>query len=203
MRSALRFGAVLAALALSGPLAAAQEKPAPAKPQPAVGPAARAAAAKKKKKELGPLVGSPGLEMLPDGGSRIFLPISAPLTITEHVSPGQLSYVLENGRIDVYNSENALETYYFNTPVVRARLQRLKKKDLQLVIFLRADVKATYRVVENKNGTVRLEVDFPPGTYANDGAGRPPPPPAPPPKEPAKPKAPPAKPAPKAGPPAP
>jgi hypothetical protein len=178
MRSGLLCTTILAFSLLGPAVASAQQAgTAPAAKAASPAPAARAARGKKTAKAQGPVARYLGLEMLPSGGSRIFVELSGQPTVTEHDTPGQVSFLMENTHVDVHNNENSLETYYHNTPVLRARLHHTKK-DVELAITLRADSKPTFKLVEGRNGTYRLEVDFPPGTFApsNDASAEPPPP---------------------------
>lgn len=161
----------LAALLVAPSLLAEDAKP------PADRGAARARG-KRKTKDAGPEASFPGFQMLPAGGSRVFVDVSRKVEVTEHVSPGLVTYALKGVHLDSGNDQNPLETYYYNTPVVRARLKRVKvKKDneVDLVIQTRGDAQPTFRVVEQKGGSMRLEVDFPAGTFATDKDPPPPP----------------------------
>ncbi len=157
MRSLALLFAVLG-LSLAAPAASAEE----AKPRPKI------AAAKKiaKAKETGPTARFPGFESLDGGGSRIFVELSKPVSVSEQASDLILTYSLGDVRIETGNDKNALETYFLETPVLRARLRR-HKKDTVLEIVLRAQATAKHRVVETSGGA-RLEVDFPPGKYSID-----------------------------------
>ena len=163
---------VVIASLLASPLALAQEKAAGAD---AKAPAAPAWKAKKKKatKDPGPIAHFPGFEMLPDGGSRVFVDVTKKIEVTEQIAAGTVTYVLKDTNVESYNDLHALETYYHPTPVIRVRLRRVKK-ETSLHIALRGDVKPTYRIVEQRDGGVRLEVDFPPGAAGKDGDPIPP-----------------------------
>ena len=120
---------------------------------------------KKKEKDPGTIARFPGFETKDDGGSRIFVDVSRSIQVQEHSSGLFLTFNMGDVHIEAGNDKNALETYFHNTPVLRARLKR-HKKDTVLEIQLRADAKATSRVVETKQGTFRLEVDFAAGSFA-------------------------------------
>jgi hypothetical protein len=180
MRIAWLGTALVAASLTAGTLARAEDpKPGAPAAKAATAPQPRRAArakGKKDKESLG-VAQFPGFQMLPDGSSRVFVDISRKVDVTEHVAAGFVTYELKDSRIEATNDLNPIETYYFNTPVIRARLRRDKKdKDLSLVISLRGEAKPTYRVNEMRDGSVRLEVDFPPGNYVTAGRDIEPPP---------------------------
>lgn len=157
-----RVVAPLAALligTLAAPTAFAEEG---AKPK--MGPARLGAKKIAKAKDPGTIARFPGFEAKDDGGSRIFVDLSRSAVVTDHASGLFLTYSLGDVHIEAGNDRNALETYFHNTPVLRARLRRHKKETV-LEIVLRAESTATHRVVETKTG-FRLEVDFPAGKFA-------------------------------------
>ncbi len=137
-------------------------------------PAADKRAATKKKAEPRAMAEFPGFELLKgaEGGSRIFVGLSKRVEIAEQPAAGTLTYVFRDARVDTYNDTNPLELFYFDTPAIRARM-RVVKKDVVLTIWLRADVKATTRLVDTLHGA-RFEVDFPAGSYAEKPAPPPP-----------------------------
>lgn len=155
-----RLAPLAAALALSfvAPAALAEEG---AKPK--LGAARLGAKKIAKAKDPGTIARFPGFEAKDDGGSRIFVDLNRSAVVTDHASGLFLTYSLGDVHIEAGNDKNALETYFHNTPVLRARLRRHKKETV-LEIVLRAESTATHRVVETKFG-YRLEVDFPPGKF--------------------------------------
>ncbi len=161
----------MAALLAPTVSSAQQAPPAPPKATPS-------RARPRKVKAPVPTVSFPTFEMTPDGGSRLTVQLAGgAVNVTEHPAAGVMTYVLEGTRIDVGNDANALETYYYNTPVQRAKL-RAAKKDAELIVWLRADVKPTQSRVNNPDGTTTLQIDFPAGSYLTSdvtNADRPPP----------------------------
>lgn len=157
----VRASLIALAAALAAPNAFAQD------PKPTGDKTAQKqrAATKKKAKDPGPEASFPGFEMLPDGGSRVFVDITRKVEVVEHVSPGLVTYTLKGVHVPSSNDQNALETYYYNTPVVRAKLRKAKK-ETDLFIQLRGDAQPTFRIVDMRSGAVRLEVDFKPGSFA-------------------------------------
>ncbi|WP_437602669.1 AMIN domain-containing protein [Sorangium sp. So ce590] len=171
------------ALGLAAPLALAQGAPAapkaaasapakPAAPQKAATGAAQAPrkraprARKPKPKEAPvdltgrPVATFPGFRMLPTGGSRVFVQIhGGKVDVAESKAAGRLVYRMK-GAGAIQTNRFPLVTSFFATPVTQVQLVD-QGNDLDMVIDLRAQTDATYRVVETDQGIV-LQVDFPP-----------------------------------------
>lgn len=112
----------------------------------------------------GPIATLPGFEMLPEGGSRLFVELTKPVQVDERKARGKLTYVLHGAHVAVRNNENPLVTVHFNTPVTRARLVPVGN-DLHFVIDLRADATPTWKGSPGKEGSFVLTIDFPKGSY--------------------------------------
>ncbi len=112
----------------------------------------------------GPVATLPGFELLPEGGSRLFVQLTANVQVAEKSVAGGLTYVLKGAHIVKRNNENALVTVHFNTPVTRARLLPAGG-DLHFVVDLRQNVKPTWKLVPAKDGATVLQIDFPGGDY--------------------------------------
>ncbi|MGF1466192.1 MAG: hypothetical protein ACFCGT_08655 [Sandaracinaceae bacterium] len=142
-------------------------QPGGAQPPPAVDRLARRSA-------RGPtqIVTWPGFAMLPDGSSRFFVQMTAPVTPTAEVQGSRLVVRLPRTRVHVRNSTRWLETRFFNTPVLRARLVR-RGRDTALVLHLRAPTPHQVRRATG-GGFHYVYVDFPAGSYVEAPA----PPPA-------------------------
>ncbi len=111
----------------------------------------------------------PGFELLPDGGSRLFVELTKAATVTEKREARVLTYVIQGARVDHRNNENALVTVHFNTPVTRARLLPVGG-NLVFAIDLRADTTATWRLVDSSDGAASvLQIDFPRGAFLPAG----------------------------------
>jgi hypothetical protein len=119
----------------------------------------------------GPVATLPGFQMLPEGGSRLFVELTQPVQVDEHKSRGKLVYVLHGAHVDVRNNENPLVTIHFNTPVSRARLVP-HGRDLHFIVELRAAATPTWKTNPGKDGTFVLTIDFPKGTYIRGAASR-------------------------------
>lgn len=126
----------------------------------------RASRASKRTEHTGPVATMPGFTMRADGTSVIFVDLTAPPQVEEHAGKGFVTYVLKGTQVDRANNKNPLETAFYDTPVLRARLRGIPKEDdAELQIELRADVKPTFKV-QTEKGQSRLEVVFPAGKFA-------------------------------------
>jgi hypothetical protein len=154
---------------------------------PPATPPAKAQQGKKKKEARpeGPVATLLGFEAIAGGGSRIYVELSESVTVTQHEAQGQVVFVLENVQIKTGNTENALELYYHDTPVLRAKLRRAKpdKKDkkakkgandAELLLEMKTEARPTHKLVEGRKGTYRLEIDFAAGGNAPGADERPP-----------------------------
>jgi hypothetical protein len=109
----------------------------------------------------------PGFEMLPDGGSRVFVELTHNASVAEKRNARVLTYVIRGAQVNVRNNENALVTVHFNTPVTRARILPVHG-DVVLTIELRADAPAVWRVIDGTEGST-LQIDFPRGAFLAPG----------------------------------
>ncbi|XXX81005.1 hypothetical protein WMF30_19805 [Sorangium sp. So ce134] len=171
------------ALAQGAPAAPAAPKAAPAPAQPAPQKAAagdprsagagapqatrqRAPRARKRKPKDAqaeitgrPVATFPGFRMLPTGGSRVFVQIhGGKVDVAESKAAGRLVYRMK-GAGAIQTNRFPLVTSFFATPVTQVQLVD-QGNDLDMVIDLRAQTDATYRVLETDQGMV-LQVDFP------------------------------------------
>lgn len=112
----------------------------------------------------GPVATLPGFEMLPEGGSRLFVELTQTVPIEERKARGTITYVMHGARVTVHNNTNPLVTVHFNTPVAGARLAQ-SGRDLLFIVTLRADATPTWKVNPGKEGSSVLTVDFPKGSY--------------------------------------
>jgi hypothetical protein len=115
-----------------------------------------------------PVATLPGFEMLPDGGSRVFVEVTRKVEVEERRAARVLTYVLKGARVVYRNNENALVTVHFNTPVTQARLLP-SGRDLIFSVDLRADTAATWKMIGDSDGTAILQVDFPKGSFLPTG----------------------------------
>ncbi|WP_437552708.1 AMIN domain-containing protein [Sorangium sp. So ce327] len=147
--------------------AAAPQKPAVNKPRGGTaGAPKRPGRARKPKKDAQaslagrPVATFPGFRMLPTGGSRVFVQIhGGKVDVAESKAAGRLVYRLK-GAGAIQTNRFPLVTSFFATPVTQVQLVG-QGNDLDMVIDLRTQADATYRVLETDQGMV-LQVDFPP-----------------------------------------
>lgn len=96
------------------------------------------------------------------------------------VEAGRVVVLFRNTRIHLRNSARWLETRFFDTPVVRARLER-RGRDMAFVLHLRAPASPRVSTEPAPGGAFHyVYVDFGPGAYASSAnAAQAGPPPAP------------------------
>ncbi len=105
----------------------------------------------------------PGFQMLESGGSRFFVQTTGPVSTQVRVSPGRIEVMFPNTTIHLRNSSRWLETRFFDTPVIRARLER-RGRDMVFVMQMRADL--TPRISTNEaGGFVYTSIDFERGHF--------------------------------------
>src|SRR5690606_37793750 len=80
---------------------------------------------------------SPGFTPLGDGGSRFFVQTTDPIVPEVRVEEGRVVILFRHTTVHVRNSTRWLETRFFDTPVVRARLER-RRRDMAFVLHMRA-----------------------------------------------------------------
>lgn len=151
----------------------ASTAPSGGKPPGGAAKAGKRAAAKKgvkirAKADPGLVATLPGFEMLPDGGSRLFVALTHAATVTEKRDARMLTYVIHGAHVIHRNNENALVTVHFNTPVTRARLLPARG-DLVFSVDLRADSPAVWRMTDAGDGSSLLQIDFPRGAFLPAG----------------------------------
>jgi hypothetical protein len=107
----------------------------------------------------------PGFQMLPNGGSRVFLQVSKDPRFEVREETGRFVVLLESTRVHLRNNRRPLETRYFNTPVRRVRVERRDKK-VAVVLELRGQAVPRVRTEPGPDGTFHfLYVEFPPGEW--------------------------------------
>jgi hypothetical protein len=102
-------------------------------------------------------------------GSRIFIQTSRPISVSESRGPSRLIYRLPNSVISTRNNRNPLVTAHFNTPVTTAFLRRAGRRDVELVIVLRAEVTPSVTNSPGENGLQFVFIDFPSGNWLPNG----------------------------------
>lgn len=104
----------------------------------------------------------PGFMMRQEGGSRFFVQTSRPVEIATKKSEGRFELLLRHTRVYLKNNFRPLETEFFDTPVIRATVQRRGKKDVAMVFEMRADATPTITQEKGKDGFNYVFVDFAP-----------------------------------------
>ncbi len=137
-----------------------------AQPPPAYGRVVRRQ--RRRRGRLRQILTWPGFAPLGDGGSRFFVQTNEPIQPEVRTENRRVVVVFPNTSIHLTNSRRWLETRFFNTPVLRARLER-RRRDMALVLLLRADFTVQPRVTTEvaPGGNFHyVYIDFPPGDYA-------------------------------------
>ena len=106
----------------------------------------------------------PGFTMLPDGGSRVFLQLSASVDIAHQTFPDKVVVDLQNARIAGHTNRYPLETRFFNTPVLRVTVKRTRSSTT-LEITLRTAATPYVSGATAASGYYFVYIDFPPGQY--------------------------------------
>ncbi|MDQ3032140.1 MAG: hypothetical protein M3Y87_06970 [Myxococcota bacterium] len=109
----------------------------------------------------------PGFQMMPDGSSRFFVQTTGPVQTDVRVTGERVEVIFPRTGIHLRNSARWLETRFFETPVLRARLER-RGRDMVLVMQMRGA--ATPRVSsgpgEAGDGFQYTYIDFAAGRWA-------------------------------------
>lgn len=148
-------------------------EPGEAQPPPAFG---RVMRRQQRRRQRSLILTWPGFAPLGDGSSRFFIQTTEPMSPQVTVEDNRVVVLFPNTTIHLRNSRRWLETRFFNTPVLRARLER-RRRDMALVLVLREGVRVTPRVASEaaQGGNFHYTyIDFPPGDYAPVVARTPP-----------------------------
>lgn len=119
----------------------------------------------------------PGFQSQSGGGSRFFVETTGPVTTEVHTSEGRVEIIFHETTVHLSNSRRWLETQFFETPVVRARLER-RRRDMVLVMQMRAGATPTISQSTDANGYHFTYIDFAAGHYLPDAPIAVPQPPA-------------------------
>jgi hypothetical protein len=107
-----------------------------------------------------PVATYPSFRLLDDGSTRVTVEVSRKVAVTEHKARGRVVYSLAGVAVPGSNTQLALPTGFFRTPVERIAVVG-EPGGADLVIELRDAVDPTYRVLDTPRGSVVLQVDFP------------------------------------------
>lgn len=112
----------------------------------------------------------PGFQMLPGGGSRVFVQATGPISTTARTEADKLLVSLGSARLVHENNGRPLITRYFNTPVIEASVD-ITAGQATLVLSLRSAVEPSIRTEQaSATGYHFVYVDFPPGQYVEGAA---------------------------------
>ena len=111
----------------------------------------------------------PGFTMRPDGGSRIFIQTTHPLTYKKSSKKKSLHLYFKDTKIHLSNNKNPLITIHFNTPVKRAYLKRKSRHKTELVVELKVGTTPEITQATGQDGYSYMFIDFPPGQYPMGG----------------------------------
>ncbi len=105
----------------------------------------------------------PGFQVLPDGRTRFFLLLSQPVPVRSSRSGDRFVLELPGVRVSHRNNLRSLETRFFPTPVVRAKLRRQGRKGLRFVLELKpGTADPIVRSEPAPGGYTYVFVEFPP-----------------------------------------
>jgi hypothetical protein len=113
------------------------------------------------------IIAWPGFQMQPSGGSRFFVQTTGPVTTEVHASEGRVEIVFHDTAVHLANSRRWLETQFFETPVVRARLER-RRRDMVFVMQLRAAATPMLSTGTDPSGFTFTYIDFGAGHFVPD-----------------------------------
>jgi len=131
-------------------------------------PAFRRVVRRQQRRSRGQILTWPGFAPLGDGSSRFFIQTTNPVVSEVQVEDGRVVVLFRNTTIHLRNSGRWLETRFFNTPVLRARLER-RRRDMALVLVMRPGAASMPRVNSEAapGGNFHYTyIDFAPGNYA-------------------------------------
>ncbi len=99
--------------------------------------------------------------MMTENGSVFFVQTSKPVKFGTRNSEGRLELVMHRTRVHLKNNYLPLETQFFDTPVLRATVQRKGREDLVMIFEMREDVPPSITQSKGKDGFNYVFVKFP------------------------------------------
>lgn len=111
----------------------------------------------------------PGFFMTADGGSRVFLQTTAPLSYKQKITKNKIILTFKNTKVHLSNNQNPLVTLHFNTPVKKIYLKK-RKKHTELILEMKIKTEPTISQSTDADGYSYLFVDFPMGQYPQGGS---------------------------------
>lgn len=110
------------------------------------------------------LVTWPGFQMLPGGGSRVFIQTSTPVAPELKRDGDGWQILLPGVALPGGNTRRPLSTQYFNTPVTSVRTVA-RGHAVAVLLSMRAKLQPTVRTERSQSGYFYTFVEFPPGAY--------------------------------------
>lgn len=108
----------------------------------------------------------PGFQMLPDGGSRVFVQLTQKPLFETRDEADRFVILLDRTGVHLRNNRRPLETRHFNTPVRRVRVRGRPEGKVAVILELRAAAPPEVHVKAGADGRFHyLMVDFPPGDW--------------------------------------
>ncbi len=98
--------------------------------------------------------------MMKDGDSVFFVQTSKQVRFASKQTPGRFELMLYDIQVHLKTNYLPLETQYFDTPVIRATVQRTGKKNATMVFELRRDATPTITQKKGKDGFNYVFVTF-------------------------------------------
>jgi hypothetical protein len=111
------------------------------------------------------LVTWPGFQMLPNGGSRVFIQTSVEVKPDLKRDGNTLHVALISVSLPKGNARLPLDTSFFNTPVKSLRAKARKDGGVVVEIELRSNVSPSMRTERASTGYYFVYLDFPSGNY--------------------------------------
>ncbi len=113
----------------------------------------------------GALVTWPGFQMLPDGGSRVFVQTSTEVTPElKREGLDGWALTLPGVKLPEGNARRPLDTHFFNTPVKTVKALH-RGKGVAVLLDMRAKLQPSLRTERAANGYFFVYLDFPAGNF--------------------------------------
>jgi hypothetical protein len=109
----------------------------------------------------------PGFQMMPDGGSRVFVQTSAAVKADLKRDGAAWVLTFRGAKLPPGNARLPLDTHFFNTPVVNVRVKAVGKGVAVIIRTRGKKIEPKVRTEQAENGYFFTYVEFPPGQYRN------------------------------------
>jgi hypothetical protein len=117
------------------------------------------------------LVTWPGFQMLPDGGSRVFIQTSVEVKAELKHEGTHLTLILPGVSLPPGNARLPLDTSFFNTPVKSVRAKTHKPDGVLVQLEMRTKLMPTLHTERASTGYFFVYLDFPAGNWTSQGLG--------------------------------